>query len=133
MDQLRPPDWFTLVSFVVAVLSLLGNFVQWRKQKLLEADITRRTITGMNAGYQPLWRIAELCDRARGARASTADSGELASGAFETIQEITGCVDTGRAVMNSICRDLVGSRLHYEAPWTAQAFVVEQETGGRSS
>ena len=127
MSQLGVFDWFGLISFMIAVLSLLFNYIQWRRQKALEKDIALRTLAGMNSGYQALWRIAELCDRVREVRNKAQSQEECLAQTYETIHEITGCVDTGRSVMNSICRDLVGSRLHYESPWQAQKLVNDSK------
>ncbi len=117
MNQLTPADWFGLISFMVAILSIGINIIQWRKEKSLETQIAIRTVAGMNSGYQALWRIAELCMKARQETDKQNNLTICTYRLYELIQEITGCVDTGRAVMNSICRDLVGERLHYEAPW----------------
>ncbi|HEX9732288.1 MAG TPA: hypothetical protein VGG06_09915 [Thermoanaerobaculia bacterium] len=131
MDKLTAADRFGLISFVVAILSLALNLAQWRKDREHRRDIVQRTVAGMNAGYQALWRIAEICD---GIRAITkeADHGEsLLPVVLASVQEITGNADTGRTTMNSICRDLVGVRLVYEPSWKAQQIVLEGSEDGK--
>lgn len=120
MENLNAYDWITIVSFFVAVVSLLFNVFQWRRQKILEKDASLRTSAGMNAGYQALWRIAVICDQVRASKERIKDEGALLKEVLSRIQEITGNTDTGRATMNSISRDLFGARLFYETPGEAQ-------------
>jgi len=126
MEHLSSADWFGLVSFLVAVLSLFFNFVQWRKEKALQQDIALRTVAGMNAGYQAIWRIAIICDKVRHENEKENDKQKLFSKVMANIQEITGNADAGRATMNAICRDLVGKRLSYEPPWETQNQHVDK-------
>jgi len=126
MKNLSAYDWITLISFFVAIVSLLFNFLQWKRQKSLEKDAAVRTSAGMNAGYQALWRIAEICDLVRASRQNIRDETALIKEVLSRIQEISGNADTGRATMNSISRDLFGARLFYEAPKEAQKKVSQE-------
>lgn len=125
MENLSTADWFGFVSFLVAVLSLFFNFIQWRKEKALQQDVALRTVAGMNAGYQAIWRIAVICDKVRQEKETENDKEKLLSIVLANVQEITGNADAGRATMNAICRDLVGKRLFYEPPWETQNHYID--------
>ncbi len=123
MENLNAYDWITIVSFFVAVASLMFNAFQWKRQRTIEKDVSLRTSAGMNAGYQALWRIAVVCNHIRASKEQLGDKGELLKEVLSRVQEITGNADTGRATMNSISRDLFGVRLFYESAVDAQKKV----------
>ena len=73
MDSLDIADWFGLISFLIAILSFNFNYIQYRKEKRLEKEVKTRMFAGMNAGYQALWRIAQIGDHIRNLKKNNQD------------------------------------------------------------
>ena len=136
MSSLSVSDWFGLMSFLAAILSLFFNYVQWNSHKKLEKESKIRLRAGFNAGYQSLYRIAEICDEIRAigdnkaplAQNTETEAGKTQEILMSKVYEITGNADSGRSIMNSISRDFINEELFYEMSWETQRRALMKRT-----
>ena len=123
MENLSLGEWLSIGGLFTTLVSVAVNvfqFVYGRKQR---NELNDRLYTGLNAGYQSLWRIAQICDEARAGEQKDSDSFRP----MLHIQQITGHADDGRAMMNAFSEGFIGRPLFYRPAWDVQAEVIRQK------